>query len=304
MASSLYHPTSASEAPMFKSASTPASSASMALQDTKPPTIQFTTVEALFEHINHVPGDILIVTDVSYQDFAIIKKEREIRRRKIRFRRYHADSRLLVITIPTRTHELLHLQLYQQYLYKLVPMNLQGHWTPIGATTLQAREGHPGGNSGEGDSSGGPKPDRRGHEDWPTLVIEAGDSESLPELRNDMRWWFSTSNHEVKIVILAKFNHGERSIMLEKWEEEERAPRQGAATTRWSAAMEPVLQQTITITYDNTGDPGNAASYTVNGGALVLEFRLLFLRDPGPGEGDIVFSIPELQSYAADVWPR
>lgn len=183
-------------------------------------------------------------------------------------------------------------------------MNLEEHWKSKAATTFRAREGHPGGDGGEGDSTGGPKPDRKEHAKWPTLVIEAGDSESLPQLRADMRWWFSTSNHDVKIVILAKFHHVQHSIILEKWEEEERAPRQGAATTRWSAATEPVLQQAITITYDNTGDPRNTASYTVNGGVLVLEFRLLFLRDPGPGEGDIVFSILELQSYAADVWPR
>jgi hypothetical protein len=183
-------------------------------------------------------------------------------------------------------------------------MNLEGYWTPIGATTLRAREGYPGGDSGEGDSAGGPKPDRVGCGKWPTLVIEAGHSESIPQLRADMRWWFSTLNNDVKIVILAKFNHGQRSILLEKWEEEERAAREGAAATRWSAAIEPVLQQAITITYDNTGDPGNTASYTVNGGPLVLEFRLLFLRDPVPGEGDIVLSIPELQSYAVDVWAQ
>ena len=181
-------------------------------------------------------------------------------------------------------------------------MNLARYWISKGATTYQAREGHPGGDGGEGDSVGGPKPDRVGRGKWPTLVIEAGDSESLPRLRTDMRWWFSTSNHDVKIVILAKFNHGQNSILLEKWEEEERTSRQGAATTRWSAAIEPVLRQAITITYNNTGDPRNTASYTINGGALVLEFRLLFLRDPGLGEGDIVFSIPELQSYAVDVW--
>ncbi|KIN07404.1 hypothetical protein OIDMADRAFT_99569 [Oidiodendron maius Zn] len=250
---------------MSKSASTPASSALMASQDTKPPTIQFTTVEALFELINRVPGDILIVTEVSYQDFAIIEREREIRRRGIRFRRYYADSRLLIITIPTGIHETLHEELNQQYAYKLVPMNLQGYWKTKGATTFRAREGHPGGDGGEGDSTGGPIPDRLGHEKWPTLVIEAGHSESLPELRADMRWWFSTSNHDVKIVILAKFDGGQSSIILEKWEEEERVPRQGAATTRWSAVMEPVLQQAITITYNNTGDPRNTASYTVNG---------------------------------------
>ena len=63
-----------------------------------------------------------------------------------------------------------------------------------------------------------------------------------------------------------------------------------------------MLQQEITITYDNTIDAGNTASYTADGGALVLEFRLLFLRDRGLGEGDVVFSIPELQSYAVNVW--
>ena len=174
-------------------------------------------------------------------------------------------------------------------------MNLEEHWKSKAATTFRAREGHPGGDGGEGDSTGGPKPDRKEHAKWPTLVIEAGDSESLPQLRADMRWWFSTSNHDVKIVILAKFHHVQHSIILEKWEEEERAPRPGAAATRWSAAMEPVLRQAITITYHNNGDPGNP-------GALVLEFRLLFLRDPGPGEADIVFSNPDLQSYAVEVW--
>ena len=36
----------------------------MASQDTKPPTVQFMTVEALFELIDRVPGDILIVTGI------------------------------------------------------------------------------------------------------------------------------------------------------------------------------------------------------------------------------------------------
>lgn len=38
----------------------------------------------------------------------------------------------------------------------------------------------------------------------------------------------------------------------------------------------------------------NPASYNVARGVLVLQFELLFLRDPGPGEGDIVVGIPEL----------
>lgn len=85
----------------------------------------------------------------------------------------------------------------------------------MGATTYQA-EGHPGGDRGEGDSTGGPHPQRAAINAWPTLVIEAGDSESLGELHNDMRWWFSASNHDVKIVLLAKFEHNRREIILQK----------------------------------------------------------------------------------------
>jgi hypothetical protein len=112
-----------------------------------------------------------------------------------------------------------------------------------------------------------------------------------------MRWWFSASDHQVQIVVLAKFDG--RAITLEKWEEEPCGTRPGATTTRHAAALQPVLRQTITITQDTTTDP---VSYNVTRGALVLGFRLLFLRDPGPGEGDFVLSVQELEDYAKRIW--
>ncbi len=120
-------------------------------------------------------------------------------------------------------------------------------------------------------------------------MIEAGDSESLAGLRHDMRWWFSTSDHQVRIVLLAKFERTRCAIILEKWEEESSIARPGHA-----AALQPVLRQAITITQD-------AISYNVARGALVLGFKLLFLRDPGPGEGDFVLSVRELEDYAKHV---
>jgi len=119
----------------------------------------------------------------------------------------------------------------------------------------------------------------------------------LGELHNDMRWWFSASEHQVQIVVLAKFDYTRRAIVLEKWEEESWNTRPGATTTRHAAALRPVLRQHITIT-QNT----NPVSYNVTRGALVLGFRLLFLRDPGPGEGDFVLSVQELEEYAENVW--
>jgi hypothetical protein len=114
-----------------------------------------------------------------------------------------------------------------------------------------------------------------------------------------MRWWFTASDHEVKIVLLTKFDHMNQRIITEWWEEGQQT-RPGATTTRRAAAtnfLQPVLQQSITITRDVTND-----SYHVTGGALVLPFRPLFLRDPGSQEGDFIISIPELTDYARYVW--
>lgn len=171
-------------------------------------------------------------------------------------------------------------------------MGLRRAWRWIGKATRRAG-GHPGGDVGEGDSTGGPRPDRAGPNSWPTLVIEAGHSESLRQLQADVGWWFSASNHGVKIVLLAKLDQEQRQIILERWEEEPPSLRPGATMTRASASR-PKLRQSIRITRDSN----------VADSPLVLPFILLFLRAPGPGEQNIVMSIPELQEYAADVWTQ
>ena len=171
-------------------------------------------------------------------------------------------------------------------------------WRSIGSTTFRP-QGHPGGDGGEGDSCGGPIPARNHKLAWPTLVVEAGDSESLTALRDDMRWWFTASDHQVKIVLLSKFDHQRQQIIIERWEEDSQT-RPGATTTRRAAAVgavQPVLRQSITITRDAATD-----SYQVVRSALVLSFRLLFLREPGPQEGDFVMSIADLQAFARRVW--
>jgi len=230
--------------------------------------------------------------------FAEIEKERVTRRRKFRFRRYHANSHILIITLPTELHESLHLELYQRYRDQLVRQDKQETWKSMGSTTFRAR-GHPGGDGGEGDSTGGPESERSGPDGWPTLVIEAGDSESLDGLRADMRWWFSTSEHNVKIVLLAKFDHRQHQILLECWEEEAAISRPGATTTRRAATLQPVLRQSISISRNQGTDP---ISYNVTRGALVLRFRLLYLRAPCPQEADFVIGVPDLQRYAEMVW--
>ncbi|KAK3361072.1 hypothetical protein B0T24DRAFT_563246 [Lasiosphaeria ovina] len=273
-------------------------------KDSDPPTVRFTNTQDLFNTIDSTTGDFLAVTNVSPNQFTKIEREQEKRRRKFRFRRYDSNSQILIITITTDIHEALHLGIYMQYYAQLARNGTERSWKDIGTATFR-QQGHPGGGGSQGDSAGGPWPERAGAGNWPTLVIESGYSETLPELYKDMEWWFQASNHEVKIIILAKFDDQQHHILLEKWEEEISSP-QRAITRSRAAAMEqqngvlnPVRRQSITITRDETTNP---VSYNVTRGALVLGFRLLFLRDPGPQEGDFVLSIQDLQLFAEKVW--
>jgi hypothetical protein len=195
-------------------------------------------------------------------------------------------------------HERLHLRLNLYISQNIGTMGLLEQWNLDGASNLRAQNG----DGSEGDSTGGPDPERSGPTAWPTLVIEAGYSESLEALRNDVRWWFSASNHQVKIVALAKFYHGSQRqrILLEKWIETQPLAHR---VTRRPPEPRPILSQAITIISEPANQAtGTLASYTVVGGPLRLEFHLLFLRAAGPGQGDIFVTVEQLQQYARHVW--
>ncbi|KAI1463056.1 uncharacterized protein F4812DRAFT_464055 [Daldinia caldariorum] len=262
------------------------------------PTIQFTNIEALAKAVYQIRGgfDCAVIEGVSPTDMEnLVLRETN----PFRIRQYYSDRAILIISIPTHLHEALHLGLYKAFIKQLFLTRQDESWAEIGSATF---EGHPGGNNKEGDSSGGPTPVRYFKGAWPTLVIEAGLSQTLPQLQLGMRWWFSTSDHQVKIVLLVKFDYTNQSILIERWEEEAINPqsRPGATTTGQvtrSNALQPLLRQRITITRDATTD-----SYHVTSGALELSFRLLFLRDPGPQEGDFLISVEQLENYARNVW--
>ncbi|PTB76207.1 hypothetical protein M440DRAFT_1333493, partial [Trichoderma longibrachiatum ATCC 18648] len=67
---------------------------------------------------------------------------------------------------------------------------------------------------------------------------------SLHALQDDMRWWLTASDHQVKMVLLSKFDHRLQQIIIERWEEDTQT-RPGATTTRRAAAsgaVRPVLR--------------------------------------------------------------
>jgi hypothetical protein len=146
----------------------------------------------------------------------------------------------------------------------------------VGAGRLKGRS-----VSKEGDMAWKPAPLRPNENDFPTLVIEAGVSESLPKLRADARWWLSNSRGQVNIVLVMVVKEGPREIQIERWE------------SRPSPIPTPI--QIITIDSNN-----------VTGAPLTLDFHLIFLRpinpNATPAENDIVFTAQDLRNWANIFW--
>lgn len=53
---------------------------------------------------------------------------------------------------------------------------------------------------------------------WPTLVIEAGVSESLPRLQADSSWWFKHSGGMTRFVIVIAIRNSTKKIFIQKWQ--------------------------------------------------------------------------------------
>lgn len=231
---------------------------------------------------------------VSLQDLENIKKSRP---EKLRFK-YFTQAQMLILTIPTASHERLHIRLYKSITRAIDDMGLEDSWDDTGATEYTTHT-----SKGEGDSGGKPMDKRPKGSDWPTLVIESGYSQSIGDLRRVMHWWFHTSQHDVKIVLLLKMDRLQGTIYIEKYTETASTHRPGATTTRFASTLQPQCDQRITITRSTTGNPLDRQSYTVVSDVpLRLEFHHLFLRPPQAGEHDIIVDAHALQDCARRTW--
>ncbi|KAL2753765.1 hypothetical protein ACRALDRAFT_1065025 [Sodiomyces alcalophilus JCM 7366] len=276
-----------------------------------PPEFPYAGIKDLLEKLSNVEGDTVTFRGVSDKDFNQIYSAREKLGRKFRLSLYTSESQLLLISIPTLKHERLHAQLNAHIERLLLKIQLEDELICTGKTDYRQLD-HAGNRKaqGEGDASRKPISLRPEEDDFPTLVIEAGYTQTWPSLRNKARWWFTASNFDVKIILLIKMSLQSPDIDIEKWKAE-KSTRPGMTTRAMAAQAQPVLSpvcvQTIAITRApglSLNDPRRfiPSSYRVTSGLLRLEFEDLFLRDPRPGEGDLILGTTELQSFAASVW--
>lgn len=181
---------------------------------------------------------------------------------------------------------------------KIDRIGLMADWDGVGATDFVGPT-----STRQPDQCGIPVRQRPEHDAWPTIIIEAGYSQSYQALKATAEQWFRESRHQVKIVLIIRLYKTQRQILLEKYEEEEAPPRDGARSRSITSSLQPRLQQRITITRSIDEDRQTPSSYNVSDNAsLELSFSQLFLREPEAGEHDIIIGPEDLKQIAVKVW--
>ena len=237
----------------------------------------------------------LIFRLVTKDDLLKIERARESGKidRGLRMTHY-VDWNILIVKVPTAEHEAAHRNFGKRLNTRAAGMGLEDEFFYVGATKFQVRRA-----SKEGDSAFKPLSIRPRKADWPTIVIEAGWSESLRKLRLDAGFWLEDSGEEVKIVLLFSIGRGARAgtMIIEKWENlpvSANRPATRSITRAAGNAQRATQIQAITI---------DSNSNTVNGAPLTLEFQKIFLRQAVPPlEQDFTFTAQDLSAFATNFW--
>ncbi|KAH8820874.1 hypothetical protein F5884DRAFT_745213 [Xylogone sp. PMI_703] len=240
--------------------------------------------EGRYEH------EYFAISEVTQERFESIKKRRGELGHPVRLM-YFPDIETMIVKLVTKAHEKAHLKLGYSIARRVARMELlEEEFTPLGATLYKSPEG----SQKEGDSSFINELIWSGSDDWPSLVIEAGYSESLKRLRANAKWWIVSSGAQVQIVLLITVAPTTKQVLIEKWIPHPVTA--GRPATQSRRLYQPHLDSTIAI--------NQAASLSVITGApLILEFAKVFCRPPNsPQELDIVFMQEDLDRWASSLW--
>ena len=215
-------------------------------------------------------GQYAVFSQVTQHQFADLERFRDTHCKSLRFLYYSKEETLIVKIMPGPAHEVACAEFQFLLKTKVAAMGLGNELCDMRTTKYQGID-----CGKEPDCSFRPLSFRPYKTDLPTLLVEFGVSQSLPDLKRDSNWWFTNSAAGVKNVLLFSVSEMKRKIHIEQWEmrEEEKCIR------------------TIDIV------EADAA-----GGSLQLRFENLFFRKPSKGEMDIIFSTQDLEEFGAYVW--
>lgn len=228
----------------------------------------------------HVPKEVFDILDVKNPDIPSARLSYD-----------YETNELIARLSPCLIHEMPHRAFITDYVRgRFLAMGIpKREIVDVGETGYSTKN-----SKKQPDSGLKPRSKRPEGSDWPTLVIECGNSESLNQLRRDACWWLENSGGAVRIVILICIGKDSR-IILEKWK---LVVHSGQARTRAQSTAGyrvPAATAAIEITQAQSDD-------FIASDQLVLEFEEILLRPPVPPEHDLVLTKDDLQEFAGDVF--
>lgn len=142
---------------------------------------------------------------------------------------------------------------------------------------------------------------------WPTLVIESGVSESLTKLHHDAKWWFESSDGQVRYVIILCIDRARKTILLQKLQlsypgQPVSAAMAGGIQQMMVPPMPPLEQQPTSNQHPFVSQSVTITPAAVTGNnPICLHFQALFDRVPQMGQGDIVLDSQRLLYLAENI---
>ena len=233
---------------------------------------------------NATTGQYVVFAPLARDGFEKIWSYRNTHHKGLRFM-YLEDEEALVVKIPPSIgYHIVSNEFINLFSDRAAGIGLRSALVNLGGGTIQ-------GIRSLKEANGAFKPwmIRPRQAEWPTLVIECGIHISLKRLRAECRWWLENSMGEVQIVLLLSISEVERKIHLEQWEISVSSSQLSQADPHSPAT--PIKTHELDII---------GPIYT--GSPLTLDFKKIFLRPPGPGEGNIVFTAEDLTGFATFIW--
>ena len=213
---------------------------------------------------------------------------------------YDADSHVGIIKcMPSLGHEVV-TGIFEMTLNRMLPANVEPYMTK--ATLFTNR------NNSQKEGDGSWVPDTRDRDEWPSLVLEVGYSQTLQSLRQNARWWLESSppilasgavSRGVQQVVIIKIIPPERKIIIESWVCGPNPP-----MTRNRAGV--AIQEQPAITLVTTLDPTTNAYSTTVQGSRTLPILWEALNDGpwGTGQGNYIMGENVLKSIGNRVWRK
>ncbi|RMJ24453.1 hypothetical protein PHISP_04671 [Aspergillus sp. HF37] len=193
---------------------------------------------------------------------------------------YTAHDNLLIVKMRSGPHEAAHEAVRTVLIGKLSHMShAERGLYGLGQTTVKGNQ-----RAKEADISYIPVRLPRGRSDeWPTLALESGYTDSQGKLTANAEWWLSASNGDTKIAMTLDIDKKSRKITIKAFEYSDTGN---------------LHEESVTVQKPYNSD------IQVLGAPLRIPFRKLFLREPVGNEEDIMWEDDDLTYIAEAAWSR